>query len=148
MARLSQAQQAERIQKIRFAKWRYLLRHRLFRDDIKMFRCTGYAQNLSPEQLFAKCRFPAEILDPSLKHPNEWNIRVYEKIYSLKEDYADPEIFWAHIECGDVRPLPRLNLGARVRLDKVELYCQVFSMVEQGEETNTLLAGSVFQHRL
>jgi hypothetical protein len=110
-ARQSKAQKTQREQELRLAKWRYLLRHRLFRDDIKMFRCTGYAQSLSPEQLFAKCRFPTEILDPALQHPNEWNIDIYEKLYTPKENYADPEVFWQHIECGDVKPLPKLILG-------------------------------------
>ncbi len=136
MARRSRAQQKERAKNLKMAKWRYLLRHPIFRHDLTVLRESSTARGLSIEEIQEVCPYPADVVSLSLAHPTRETIAQYECSYTDKHDFADPELFWTYIR--ESTPPPRLNLGERLRLDKTEMYCTIFDLAGCGMSIKTI----------
>jgi hypothetical protein len=77
---------------------------------------------------------------PGLAHPDLSfdSISTYETLFSLDHDYGDPEELWRLIRPKDVAGSPPINLGSRLRLDKVDFYCKVYDLHVKGVQTTVI----------
>src|SRR5262249_48165455 len=119
----------------RRAKWRFLLRNLYFRTDLNWFRHELHSGSQSAREIADKTSVPSNIFSVETPDLSSESIPTYEALSAL--DGGDPEELWRLIR-PDAAALPTLNLGNRLRFDKVDFYCKVYDLHVKGLPTTLI----------
>jgi hypothetical protein len=78
------------------------------------------------------------MLEYSIPDLSPQTVKVYEDLLAVEIDHVDPDHFWSLIHRNADKVPPKINLGQRCRLDKVDFYCKAYDLHQRGTSVKSI----------